>query len=86
MNDFYQMDVFFFVTSIAVVLIAVILAIALIYLIRILRDIKHISKKAKAGADILGDELEGLRANVKEQGFRLRHFFRFLKNVYKKNK
>ena len=86
MNDFYQMHVFFFVTTLAVILMTLVLAVAAIYVIKILKDIKYISQKAKTEADIISGELSELRQNVKEQGTKLKYFSSFFNNVYKKSK
>jgi hypothetical protein len=86
MNEFYKQDIFFFVTTIAVILLTVIAAVGLIYLVKILRDVKYISKKAKTEADILSGELSQLRENVKENGSKLKYFISFFNNIYKKSK
>jgi type IV secretory pathway component VirB8 len=86
MNDFYKQDVFFFITTIAVILLTVIFAVVLVYLIKILRDVKYISKKAKTEADIISSELSQFRENVKENGGKLKHFISFFGSVYKKSK
>lgn len=86
MNDFYQMHVFFFISSLGFIILSVILTVALIYIIKILRDIKYISQKAKSEADILSGELSELRQNVREQGSKLKFFSSFFNNIYKKSK
>lgn len=86
MNDFLKQDIFFFITTMAVVILTVTLAVALIYIVKILRDIKYISKKAKTEADIITEELSGLRQNVKEHGAKLKYFSSFFNSIYKKTK
>lgn len=86
MDQFYKMDVFFFVTTIAVIIAAIVLAIAAIYTIAILRDIKYISKKAKTESEHLAADLEELRTNVREEGAKLKHIGSFFAGMYKKNK
>ena len=86
MDQFYKMDVFFFVTTIAVVVMTALLAAATIYVIRILKDVKYITRKARTEADIISGELSELRENVKEQGAKLKFFNSFFRNVYKKSK
>ena len=85
-SDFYQMHVFFFISSIGFVLLALILAVIGIYIVKILNDIKYITRKAKAEADILSGELSELRQNVREQGAKLKYFSSFFNNIYKKSK
>lgn len=58
-------EVFFFVTTISVAILTVLLAIALIYGIKILKDLKHIAKIAKdEGEEFLRDARE-MREEVK---------------------
>ncbi len=80
------MHIFFFITSIAVVILTILLAIVAVYVIKILKDIKYISRKAKSEADIISGELSELRQNVKEQGAKLKFFSSFFSNIYKKSK
>jgi predicted Holliday junction resolvase-like endonuclease len=86
MTEFAKMDVFFFVTTIAVIIFTLLVAVAAIYIIKILRDIKYITKKAKSEADIISEELSDLRDNVKTQGAKLKFFGNFFNNIYKKSK
>ncbi|MDE2311764.1 MAG: hypothetical protein KGJ93_01580, partial [Patescibacteria group bacterium] len=78
--------VFFFISSVGFALLTLVLVVALIYIIKILRDIKYISQKAKNEADILSGELSELRQNVREQGAKLKYFTSFFNSVYKKSK
>ena len=86
MSDFYQMHVFFFVATIATAIFAILLVVAGIYVTKILSDIKYITRKAKAEADIISGELSELRENVKQQGAKLKYFTKFFSSVYKKSK
>jgi len=80
MNDsLLKSDVFFFITSVAVVLIALIFTISLIYLVRILRIIKRISERAEKTATMVADDVVELRNSIKEDGIspkRILNFFR----------
>lgn len=50
MDSLLQADVFFFVTTVSVVLVTVLLAVAIFYIIRILKDFNDISRILKSGA------------------------------------
>ena len=78
MDTLIHADIFFFVTTIVVVAVGIILGIALVYLIRILGDVKKVSKKVKEGAEVLSDDLSDLRNNLKEDGGQLRGFLKSL--------
>ena len=86
MTDFAKMDVFFFVTTIAVVVLSILLAILIIYIIKISRDIKHITQKARSEAELISQDLSDLRQNVKEHGAKLKYFASFFSNLNKKRK
>ena len=86
MSDFYQMHVFFFISSIGFIVLTILLGAALVYIVKILKDIKYISRKAKTEADIISGELSDLRQNVKEQGAKLKFISSFFSNIYKKSK
>jgi uncharacterized protein YoxC len=84
MNEFYKMDVFFFVATVAVVILALLLAVLIIYIIKISRDIKYISQKAKSEADLIAQDLSDLRENVKERGMKMKYLWSFFNNLRKK--
>jgi len=86
MDEFYKQDIFFFVTTIAVVLITLFLLVAAAYFIKILKDIRYISEKAKQESDFISQDLHQLRDNVKEQGFKVKHAFNFFNSFYKRHK
>ena len=82
MNDFMKQDIFFFVTTIAVVILTILLAILIIYIIKISRDVKHISEKARTEADLISRDLSDLRHNM-AAGFKIKHLFSFFNNLRK---
>jgi predicted Holliday junction resolvase-like endonuclease len=84
MNEFYKMDFFFFVTTLAVVILTLLLAVLIIYIIKISRDIKYISQKAKSEADLIAQDLSDLRENVKNKGAKMKYFWSFFNNLRKK--
>jgi len=84
MNDFLKQDIFFFVTTVAVVVLAILLAILIIYIIKISKDVKYISHKAKNEADLISKDLSDLRENVREKGAKLKYFMSFFNNLRKK--
>ena len=73
-------------TSIAVVVLTLLLAILVIYIIKISRDIKYISHKAKNEADFISQDLSELRQNIRDKGVKLKYLASFFSNLYKKNK
>ncbi len=88
MDGFLKMDIFFFVTTMAVVLLSVFGAVVLWRLERVLYNIERISLKVAHEADAIHDDLVELRANVREKGRLLSfaHLFKkFLRRTSKKS-
>ena len=85
MTDFMKQDIFFFVTTIAVVILTLLLAILIVYIIKITKDVKYISQKAKTEADLLSQDLSDLRRNM-STGFKIKHLFNFFNNLRKYTK
>jgi uncharacterized protein YoxC len=77
-------DIFFFVTTVAVVIITIGLVVGMIYLIRILHVIKRISHRAEKTADMVADDIVELRNTIKEQGMSAKRILNFFKNKSKK--
>lgn len=86
MSDFLKQDIFFFVTTVAVVVLTILLAVLIVYIIKISRDVKYISKRAKSEADLISQDLSELRENVKDKGAKLKYFVSFFNNLRNKGK
>lgn len=85
MNTLIHADIFFFVTTIAVVVVAIALTVALIYLAKVLSDIKDITRQAKEETALFREDIAGLRSDVRREGFRLERFAVFARNLFKKS-
>ena len=68
MTEVMKSDVFFFVTTLAVIVVSVALVIALIYLISILRDARKLSSRARLEGEAILDDLGNAREGVKQGG------------------
>ena len=68
MDTLAKADIFFFVTTIAVVIIGILLAIVLTYSIFILKDMKALSKRAKEEGERIMDDIESLRLGSLSKG------------------
>jgi len=77
MDTVLQTNIFFYITSGAVILVTVFIIVILYYIIGILRDVKNVADKLKAGSDIVAEDLSVLRKNIKKDGVRARHFIHF---------
>lgn len=71
MQDILKMDVFFVITSVSVIVVAVGLVVALFYLIRILRNVRYVSDKVRIESDEILKDVDLLRQEIKEKGFKM---------------
>ncbi len=81
MDTLIHADIFFFVTTIAVVVVAVVLTVVLIYLAKILSDIKKITAQVHEETILFREDLHDLRIEVRRDGFKLRHVMEFLERL-----
>ncbi|MFA6408149.1 MAG: hypothetical protein WCW36_01560 [Candidatus Paceibacterota bacterium] len=65
MSEFLKMDIFFFVTTIVVVLLAILGAVVLWRLARILKNIDHISEQASLESDEVRRDLASVRSDIR---------------------
>ncbi len=79
METLIKADIFFFITSISVVLVTIGIAVALYYIIRILRNIREVTERLDEGSKVLAKDLSDLRGTIKREGFVWGHIFGFLK-------
>ncbi|HUC01744.1 MAG TPA: hypothetical protein VMA75_02465 [Candidatus Paceibacterota bacterium] len=84
MDTLIHADIFFFVTTIVVVIVGIALTIALIYLAKVLSDIKDITRQVKEETVLFRNDIKDLRGDIKKEGFRMERFMIFIKNLFKK--
>ena len=80
MSSFMQSDVFFFITTIAVVVVSVLFATVLIYVILILKDIRSVSEVVSKESRNFADDVEFVRKEIKSGVGKL---FRMLRSLVK---
>lgn len=85
MQDFLKQDIFFFITTVVVLLLGIFLSILLVYIIRIAKNVDYITKKVRSETDIITAELGELRKNIRAEGVKIRHFTKFF-SVFGKRK
>ncbi len=88
MDTIFKADIFFVITTVVVCVLGLLIALVLIYLIRILRDVKKLSRKVRQEGEALVEDIEGLRENIKKNTIKLSDIlsFGFLrKKVVRKN-
>ena len=67
MQTIMKSDIFFVVTTIAVVAVAIALVVAIVYLILILKDVKSLSEKIKDEGGKIVEDVGAIRLEVKEK-------------------
>lgn len=83
MNTLAKADVFFFITSIAVVIITIACIVVLVYLALVMRNIKRISDAAHREARGIADDIAAFREDVKKEGAQA--IIKTIKRMRKKN-
>jgi hypothetical protein len=78
MDEFLKMDVFFLVTTVAVVVLTILLTIIFLRVIRILQNVERISLMVEAEGQHLRDDIAEVRSRVKSEGVKISHLFDFL--------
>lgn len=68
-------DIFFFITTITVGVIGILLAIAIIYLIKVIRDIDKLQKRVSVQTGELIEDIKVVRNEVASEGAVVKHVF-----------
>jgi len=74
MEAILKSDIFFFITSIVVIVLSAVLLVALYYLIKILRDVKEISKIVKNESGLIVKDIDDARKGIKKKGHQVGSF------------
>jgi hypothetical protein len=86
METLIHADIFFFVSTVGLIVISVGIAVALFYAIRILRDVSHVSTIVKEESDEIAKDVQTLRGNIKSEGLRMKHISGFFGHIFKRRK
>ncbi len=86
MNTLIHADVFFFVTTIAVVVVGIAFTVVLIYVAKILSDFKKITAQVHEETVLFREDLRDLRGEVRREGFKLFRLAEFWKKIFQRKK
>lgn len=67
MENLIQADIFFFITTIVTITLGILVSIALVYFIKILIDIREISRMARNESADIASDIQGIRREVKDE-------------------
>jgi len=73
-GDLAKQDIFFFITSVAVILVTTLLIVVLVYIAEILHDIRHISRTASKESDHFTESIHALLSDIKHGGRKIKAF------------
>ncbi len=82
MNNILQADIFFFISSIATVIVTIILSITGYYVILIVRDAKYITTKLRNATDDLEEKFQEVREQISEEGRKAKYIVDFFLNRF----
>ena len=78
MNDILHANIFFFITSVAVIAVTLLFVVVLWYVIEILREVRAITKNVHKASDGLESDLAQFRQEVRSSGTKLIGLFNTL--------
>jgi len=71
MSEVLQANIFFFITSVAVVVLTILLVAVLVYVLMIVRNVKDITDRLKEGSELIASDLAAFRERLYGAGNRL---------------
>jgi hypothetical protein len=86
MDTLIHADIFFFITSIWVVIISAFFVIILWNVAYIVNDLRHISRKIREGGDALSEDLHDLRATIHADGANVNHVWKYFKHLFSRRR
>lgn len=81
MDTLVHADIFFFVTTIATIIGAILLAVLLVYGILFVRDLLAISNRVKHEAELISMDIQEAREHIKKEGAQFSSIFSILKKI-----
>ena len=84
MNGFVEMDIFFFITTIVVIAIGVLLVFILLRIWRILGHVEEISKDVSQESALMRDDIAELRRKIHTEGLKVGYLKTFLTQAFKR--
>ena len=81
MESILKADIFFFITSVAVILLVVLLTVILVYLIKIMKDAREVTRKLSEETNAILDDVHRLREFLHSEGDKIKKFTEFLGTI-----
>lgn len=64
MTEVLHANIFFFITSVAVVLFSLLVCILLYHLIKVVQSVRRIVERVEAGSEVIAEDIENIRASL----------------------
>jgi len=84
MDSIVKSEIFFFITSIAVIVLSVGAAVVLVYAIRVLRDVDHVAKLVRDESDLIAKDVSQLRESAEKEGVKISRLARLFRKYFNK--
>jgi len=84
MDSIVKAEIFFFITSIAVIVLSVGAAAVLVYAIRVLRDVDHVAKLVRDESDLIAKDVSQLRESAEKEGVKISRLARLFRKYFNK--
>jgi hypothetical protein len=81
MSEFAKMDIFFLVTTLVVIALAILVALILYRVWQILGHVENISRNVAEESTMLRSDIARLRTSVMEEGFKWKHMSTFFRSM-----
>ncbi len=81
MNTLIHADIFFFVTTICVAVLTILIIVAWIYVIRILANVRSLTEKARVEGEFIIEEVGRLREKIHNERFGFRALYKFVRRI-----
>lgn len=82
METLIHADIFFFITTIWVIVISAILVFILWNVAWIINDLRYISRKIREGSDVFSEDLNDLRTAIRTEGASAKYIWKYVKNLF----
>ena len=84
MDSIIKSEIFFFITSIAVIVLSIGAAAVLVYAIRVLRDVDHVAKLVRDESDLIAKDVSQLRESAEKEGVKISRLARLFRKYFNK--
>lgn len=82
MNTLQNADTFFYITSIAVILVTILVIMLLAYAIKIAQMVSAITKTIQRESERVTEDIAEFRERVREEGVKVSSFWRFMTGFF----